>query len=76
MLVYIGYFEDWILLVLFLIVDLKLVMDLVPNHSSDQHQWFLKSVAKVNPYTDYYVWADPKEFDEDKKPVPPNNWVG
>ena len=49
-------------------------MDLVPNHSSDQHMWFLKSVAKEDPFTDYYVWAPAKGY-EDEKPIPPNNWV-
>ena len=55
-------------------VGLKLVTDLVPNHSSDQHPWFLKSVAKEDPFTNYYVWAPPKGH-EDGKPIPPNNWV-
>ena len=50
-------------------------MDFVPNHSSDQHQWFLKSVAKEEPYTDYYIWKDPAGFDESGNPIPPNNWV-
>jgi glycosidase len=50
-------------------------MDFVPNHSSDEHEWFQKSVQKVDPYTDYYVWKDPKGFDADGKPIPPNNWV-
>lgn len=53
---------------------LKLVMDLVPNHSSDQHMWFLKSVAMEDPFTDYYVWAPAKGY-EDEKQIPPNNWV-
>ena len=53
---------------------MKLVLDFVPNHSSDEHEWFLKSVAREEPYTDYYVCADPKAFNEDG-PVPPNNWV-
>ncbi|PSN33695.1 Maltase 1 [Blattella germanica] len=54
--------------------ELRLVMDLVPNHSSDQHEWFQKSKAKIDPYTDYYVWVDPKGFDGDK-PIVPNNWL-
>ncbi|XP_069688710.1 maltase 2-like isoform X2 [Periplaneta americana] len=54
--------------------DLRLVMDLVPNHSSDQHEWFQKSLRKEDPYTDYYVWVPPKGF-EDGKPIPPNNWL-
>lgn len=50
-------------------------MDLVPNHSSDQHEWFLKSVNREGNYTDYYIWKDPLGFDENGDPIPPNNWV-
>jgi len=50
-------------------------MDFVPNHSSDQHEWFQKSLLREDPYTDYYVWKDPKGFDEEGDPIPPNNWV-
>ena len=50
-------------------------MDYVPNHSSNQHPWFIKSIAKEDPYTDYYVWKDPKGWDNDGNPIPPNNWV-
>jgi alpha-glucosidase len=53
---------------------LKLIIDLVPNHSSDQHVWFQKSIAKEDPFTDYYVWAPAKGYDGEK-PIPPNNWV-
>ena len=56
-------------------LGINIVMDFVPNHSSDQHQWFLKSVDKIEPYTDYYIWKDPKGFDENGQPIPPNNWV-
>lgn len=49
--------------------DLKLIMDFIPNHSSDKHVWFEKSVMKEEPYTDYYIWADGKNGG------PPNNWV-
>lgn len=39
--------------------DMKIIMDLVPNHTSDQHEWFLESrKSKDNPYSDYYYWAD------------------
>ena len=54
---------------------LKVVLDFVPNHSSDEHEWFKKSVAKEEPFTDYYVWSDPKGVDENGSPLPPNNWV-
>lgn len=54
---------------------LKLVMDFVPNHSSDEHEWFLRSLQREDPYTDYYVWQDPAGFDGNGNPIPPNNWV-
>lgn len=48
---------------------LKIVMDLVVNHSSDQHMWFQESKkSKDNPYRDYYIWRDPKDGKE------PTNW--
>ena len=42
---------------------------MVPNHSSDEHDWFIKSINRVAPYTDYYVWRDGSPN------VPPTNWV-
>lgn len=39
---------------------IRIIMDLVVNHTSDEHQWFIESrKAKDNPYRDYYVWRDP-----------------
>ena len=55
---------------------MKVVMDFVPNHSSDEHDWFIRSVNREEPYTDYYVWLNPAGFEEDGTPIPPNNWVG
>ncbi len=50
--------------------DIKLVMDLVVNHSSDEHAWFTESrKAKDNPYRDYYIWRDGKDGGT------PNNWA-
>ncbi|CAG0921309.1 unnamed protein product, partial [Notodromas monacha] len=54
---------------------MRLLMDLVPNHSSDEHEWFVKSVQRIDPYTDYYVWVDPKGFDDNGDPIPPSNWL-
>lgn len=49
---------------------MRLLMDLVVNHTSDEHPWFQKSrESKDNPYRDYYVWRDPKDGKE------PNNWT-
>ncbi|XP_047740848.1 alpha-glucosidase [Hyalella azteca] len=56
-------------------LGLKVVMDLVPNHSSDEHEWFQKSLAKEDPYTDYYMWSNASGFDEVGNPLPPNNWL-
>ena len=52
---------------------IKVLMDLVINHTSDQHKWFLESrKSKDNPYRDYYYWADGKGKNGKK---PPNNWT-
>lgn len=49
---------------------LKIVMDLVVNHTSDEHEWFVESrKGKDNPYGDYYIWRDGKEDGS-----APNNW--
>ncbi len=48
---------------------MKVIMDLVVNHTSDEHEWFQKSRQRIEPYTDYYIWRpDPGK---DKLP---NNW--
>jgi glycosidase len=50
---------------------LMLIIDMVPNHTSDQHAWFLASRAsRDNPKRDWYIWADPKPDGS-----PPNNWL-
>ncbi len=50
-------------------LDIKLVMDLVINHTSSQHEWFQASRRREDPYTDYYIWrkGDGKKL--------PNNWT-
>ncbi len=52
-----------------------MLLDLVPGYTSDEHDWFNKSVARQDPYTDYYVWVDPKGYDDEGNPIPPSNWV-
>jgi alpha-glucosidase len=50
---------------------LKLILDLVPNHTSDQHPWFIESRrSRDNPKRDWYIWRDPNEVGG-----PPNNWL-
>lgn len=49
---------------------IKIVMDLVVNHTSDEHPWFIESKSsKDNPKRDWYIWKDPKEDGSE-----PNNW--
>lgn len=48
---------------------MKVIIDLVVNHTSDQHPWFVESrSSKNNPKRDWYIWKDPKDGRE------PNNW--
>ncbi len=50
--------------------NMRLILDLVVNHSSDEHAWFVESrKSKDNPYRDYYIWRPSKDSHE------PNNWV-
>ncbi|MDR2047390.1 MAG: alpha-glucosidase [Clostridiales bacterium] len=52
---------------------IKLIMDLVVNHTSDEHKWFRESKkSKDNPYRDYYFWRKGRGKDGKK---PPNNWI-
>lgn len=50
-------------------LGLKVILDLVPNHASNQSEWFKKSVQKIEPYTNYFMWVagSPNK--------PPNNWI-
>ena len=68
-------------------VHIRVVLDMVLNHTSDKHQWFIESAsARTNPRHDWYVWNDglaantpgvsdyQKRFEHEGR-VPPNNWV-
>jgi len=51
--------------------DLKIIIDFVPNHSSDQHPWFIESSSsRANPKRSWYTWRDAKQDGS-----PPNNWL-
>ena len=50
---------------------IRVLIDLVLNHTSDQHPWFLESrSSKTNPKADWYIWSDGKPGQQ-----PPNNWT-
>ena len=49
---------------------MKVIMDLVVNHTSTEHEWFKKSRQRIDPYTDYYIWRPAKNGHSKL----PNNW--
>lgn len=65
-----NFFNHWST---FNFLGLRVMMDYVPNHTSDQHEWFQKSIKKIAPYTDYYMWKDAKYVNGVRHP--PTNWV-
>lgn len=50
---------------------IKVIMDLVVNHTSDEHQWFINSQDRNSPYHDYYIWRKGRLGGK----LPPNNWL-
>lgn len=55
--------------------NIQVIIDFVPNHTSDQHPWFIESrSSRNNPRRDWYIWADPKP-DGSQPGSPPNNWL-
>ncbi|XP_034651351.1 maltase A1 isoform X7 [Drosophila subobscura] len=56
-------------------LDLKIILDFVPNHSSDENEWFKKSVKRERGYEDYYVWHDGKVNATTGEREPPSNWL-
>ncbi len=56
--------------------DIKIMMDLVVNHTSDEHEWFQQArSSRDNKFRDYYIWKDAAGYDDDGTPLPPNNWI-
>lgn len=55
---------------------IKIIVDLVPNHTSNEHPWFEQSrQSREDKYSNWYIWRDPKGRDKQGQPIPPNNWV-
>jgi alpha-glucosidase len=55
---------------------IRVILDLVMNHTSDQHPWFQASRADpAGPYGDWYLWRDAAGRDWRRRPRPPNNWL-
>ena len=57
-------------------VGIRLIVDMVLNHSSDEHTWFIESSKSIEgPYSDYYIWKDSAGNDSEGQPIAPNNWT-
>lgn len=54
---------------------IRLILDFVPNHSSDQHEWFIKSAKREKGYENFYIWHPGKVDNVTGKRLPPNNWL-
>lgn len=56
---------------------LKVILDFVPNHSSDENEWFLKSARREPGFEDFYVWHPGRTNPDDNSsaPLPPTNWI-
>ncbi|HEX7950871.1 MAG TPA: alpha-amylase family glycosyl hydrolase [Candidatus Limnocylindrales bacterium] len=55
---------------------IRIILDLVLNHTSDQHPWFRSSrSSRQGPFADWYLWRDPAGYGPGGEPLPPNNWV-
>jgi alpha-glucosidase len=55
---------------------LRVILDLVMNHTSSDHPWFAASrAAREGMYAEWYIWRDPTGSDRRGQPLPPNNWV-
>lgn len=56
--------------------NIKLIMDVVANHTSDQHSWFKSSISSpTSSHRNWYIWRQPSSFAADGTPTPPNNWA-
>ncbi|XP_055705141.1 maltase A1-like [Phlebotomus papatasi] len=57
-------------------LNIRVLLDFVPNHSSDENEWFVKSANRDPDFEDFYVWHPGKEDPSDAtKKLPPSNWL-
>ncbi|XP_055852310.1 maltase A1-like [Episyrphus balteatus] len=57
-------------------IGIRIILDFVPNHTSDKHKWFQLSVAGHPYYRDFYIWENGTVNAETGERQPPNNWLG
>lgn len=56
-------------------LDLHIIMDFVPNHVSNEHEWFVKSENREPGYEGYFIWHKGMPNLNGGRPLPPNNWI-
>lgn len=57
-------------------LDIRIILDFVPNHSSDENEWFIKSANKEAEYKDFYIWHSGYVDERNSSNrLPPNNWL-
>ncbi|OWR49357.1 alpha amylase precursor [Danaus plexippus plexippus] len=56
-------------------LGIRVIMDLVPNHTGNESEWFQKSIRREPGYEDYYIWADGIKTEGSNDTKPPSNWV-
>ncbi|KAL5287696.1 Mal-A1.2 family protein [Megaselia abdita] len=56
-------------------LGIKIILDFVPNHTSNKHNWFKMSEQRIDPYTDFYIWENGTYDEASGKHLPPNNWI-
>ncbi len=55
---------------------IRVILDLVMNHTSSLHPWFAQSRrSRTGPFADFFLWRNPSGWDRDGRPEPPNNWL-
>lgn len=60
--------------IMFLVPDIKVILDFVPNHTSNESMWFEEALKGHEKYYDYFIWED-GIVDGNGTLQPPNNWV-
>ncbi len=63
-------------IIAFIWTGMHVILDFIPNHTSNQSDWFQHSMNDTRgPYSDYYIWRKSNGTNDDGEEIPPNDWV-